>query len=219
MIKPTQQAEQGHGEEKEESAFSSVKAFKKNWGEKLARNMALSGMLVLTLTAVRNAKLPSGETVLTAVKQLVDAGWDEQVGKISFVSTLLPESVAVFFQTEPQGDYLAPCFGALQHAWTEQEPYLGYLAPDDRVYAIAPGQVMSLSHGEDEKKVLRIRQEDGLETLYYNLAASAVQEGDRVTASTCLGTALPQGVMIEVRQAGRAIDPTSSLSPRGEDAL
>ena len=76
---------------------------------------------------------------------------------------------------------------------------------------------MSVSHGIDAERVLRIRQDDGLETLYYELGSATVREGDHVSADTYLGCALPdKAVTIEVRRAGRAIDPTESILPRKE---
>ena len=190
-----------------------------HWSEKLARNLALAGMLVLTVTAVRNARLPSGATVLTAVQEMVDTDWDDHLGKISFVSNLIPETVAVFFESPLEAEWIAPCFGEVDHPWSQAEPYVGYTAGDRRVFAIASGQVMSLAHGPEEELILRVRQEGGIEALYYNLASVNVSEGDTVSEKTCLGEALPDGALIEVRRAGRAIDPTAALSPRGEDSL
>ena len=60
-----------------------------------------------------------------------------------------------------------------------------------------------------------VRHENGLETLYYNLASVQVQEGDAVTASTCLGLRLPlEEAFMEVRRSGRAIDPSALVTPR-----
>ena len=190
-----------------------------HWGEKLARNLALSAMLVLAVTAMRNAELPSGDTVLTAVQQMIDGKWDDGLGKISFVGNFLPESVAVFFEEPPETELIAPCPGPVTHAWSESEPYLGFEAGDGLVYAAGAGQVMSLSHGLEDEYILRVVQEDGLEVLYCNLASVNVSEGDGVTAGTCLGEALPQGAVMEVRRAGRPIDPTANMKPRGKDGL
>ncbi len=203
---------------KEQAEINYLPSDKSHWGERLARNLALAGMLVITIAAMRNAELPSGATVLTAVRQMIDGEWDDHLGKISFVGRFLPETVAVFFESAPDAELAAPCFGSLTHAWTEQEPYLGYEGEDKRVFAVAAGQVMSVSHGPDEEFILRVRHEDGLETMYYNLSSYAAAEGDMVTPGTCLGEALPGGVFIEVRRAGRAIDPTGLIMPRGGSA-
>lgn len=188
------------------------------WGERLARNVALAGLLMVTVAAMRNAELPSGNTVLTAVRQMVDGEWDGHLGKISFVGRFLPETVAVFFESAPDAELTAPCFGSLSHAWTAEEPYLGYDGQDKRVFAVAAGQVMSVYHGPEEEYILRVRHDDGLESMYYALASVAVSEGDVVTSGTCLGQALPEEVVIEVRRAGRAIDPTDLMTERAGTA-
>lgn len=191
---------------------------KMHWGEKLARNTALAGMLILTIVSVRNAQLPSGETVLSAVQDIIDADWDDHLGKISFVSRLLPETVAVFLEPETKMELTAPCIGVISHAWNSSEPYIGYSSTDQKIYAVCSGQVMSAAQGLGQELILRIRHEDGLESMYYNLASVNVQEGDQVSVQTCLGSALPgMEALIEVRRAGRPIDPTSSLSPRQEE--
>lgn len=187
---------------------------KPRWGERLARNAALAGLLMVTVAAMRNAELPNGGTVLTAVRQAVDGEWDGHLGKISFVGRFLPETVAVFFESAPDAELTAPCFGSLSHAWTAEEPYLGYAGQDKRVFAVAAGQVMSVYHGSDEEYILRVRHDDGLETMYYALSSVAVSEGEAVSVSTCLGQALPEGAVIEVRRAGRAIDPTDLMAER-----
>ena len=205
-------------EQKENGKPAYYSAEKTHWSEKLARNFALAGMAVLIITAVRNAELPSGQTVLTAVQDVIDTDWDERLGKISFVGNFVPDVVSVFFESPLTAEWTAPCFGAVDHAWSQDEPYVGYAGTDRRVFSIADGQVMSVAHGPDEEKILRVRQENGIEVMYYNLASVSVGEGDTVSVHTCIGEALPSGVIVEVRRAGRAVDPTASLSPRKEDA-
>ena len=192
-------------------------AARPRFGERLARNLALSGILVLAVVSVRNARLPSGQTVMTAVQEMIDPSWEDQLGKISFVGNFLPETMSVFFETPLDSRLTAPCIGPVQHAWTEQEPYLGYQSADGLVYAAAEGQVMSVSHGLDEERIVRVRHENGLETLYYNLRSVLVREGDPVTASTCLGQKLSGAqALIEVRRAGRPIDPGAMITQREE---
>jgi len=191
-------------------------ALKMGWAEKLIRNAAVVGILALTVSAVHNAGLPSGQSVVTAVQEMIQGDWDSQLGKISFVSNLLPETVSVFFEAPYAAVLAAPAQGKVLHAWSEGEPYLGYDAGDGRVFAASEGQVMSVAHGMDEERVVRVRQRDGLECLYYGLEEALVREGDQVTADTCLGRLLPgQEAVIEVRRYGRAIDPTDLLRPRG----
>lgn len=186
------------------------------FGEKLARNMALAGMILLVIVSVRNEQLPAGETVLTAVQQLIQPDWEKNLGKISFVSKLFPKTVSVFFDTSFSAPVTSPCFGAVTHPWSAEEPYLAFSPSEKWMYAAAAGQVMSVAHGDAEEKILRIRHEDGLETLYYGLDELYVREGDEVTASTCLGTVLAGGgAAFELRRAGVSVDPAPVLTARG----
>jgi len=209
-------------EKMQESRKSRIEymASKPSFGVHLTRNLALAGMLLLAITSVRNAALPSGKTILASVQDIIETDWDSDIGKISFVSNLFPETVSVFFDSSPDALLTQPCFGELIHPWDQNEPYLGYESADSKVYAVAAGQVMSIAHGNNEEKILRIRQADGLETLYYNLASISVQEGDYVTSSTFLGQVLPAAqAVIEVRKDGLAIDPTGMMEYRGDRAL
>ena len=49
-----------------------LKAEKTRFGDHLSRNMAAADLLVLTVVSVRNAKLPGGKTVMTAVQEQAD---------------------------------------------------------------------------------------------------------------------------------------------------
>lgn len=183
--------------------------------EKLARNLALAGMLLLTIVSIRNEQLPSGQTVSAAVRQLIEPEWEERLGKINFVGNFLPESVAVFFDTAPSAALAAPCLGPVTHAWTQEEPYLTFQSADGKVYAAASGEVMSVAHGANDENILRIRHDDGYETLYYGLQETAVREGERVTAATCIGNFDPSAPSaFEVRRFGLPVDPTAMLAER-----
>ena len=188
-----------------------------SWQERLSRNLALSGICLLTILAIRNAQLPNGETVLTAVQQIVDQNWDDNLGKISFVSNFFPESAAVFFETEPDPQFSTPCFGEISHAWSINEPYISYkTASNESIYSIAAGRVMTVAHSNNDNIIIRITHDNGLETLYYDLDNVQVQEGDHVTVDTCIGTGK---AIVEVRQNGLPIDPTKMLSKRTGAAL
>ena len=140
--------------------------------------------------------------------------------KISFVSNLFPETVSVFFDASDAPSLTAPCFGTLVHPWQEKEPYLGYQSADGRVYSASAGQVMSLAHGMNNERILRIRHENGTETFYYHLGNTYVKEGDTVTGNTCIGHAMENmDVILEVRKNGVPVDPAPWIRARSEEAL
>lgn len=169
--------------------------------QRLARNCALTALLLLTVTSVRNERLPSGQTVLTAVQTMTGEGWDDTLGKISFVSALVPDTVAVFGSGQASYSLYAPGKGELTHPWSNAEPYLSYRAEDGQVYALNGGQVMSVTANAGNGYSLRVRQADGLEAMYYDLSAVRVQEGDEIKAQACIGSCQQEAV-IEVRRDG-----------------
>ncbi len=187
--------------------------------EKLSRNAALAALMLLSIVSIRNAQLPSGQTLLTAAQTILDPEWDETLGKIDFVGHFFPETVSVFFETDIEKYRLAaPCTsGRLVHVWSEKEPYLGYKSPDgSTVYAVGDGQVMSLSHGMEEENIVRVRQEDGLEILYYNIATLSIQEGDEIKQGQGIGSILAEKeTVIEVRRNGMPVNPTAWIHEAG----
>lgn len=199
---------------KETPVISSSKPL---FGERLVRNLAFSCLILLAVVSVRNEKLPTGETVLSAVREITDPQWGEGLGKISFVSRLFPEAVSVFFDDDAPAfsALVSPCLGEISHAWKKEEPYLSFGSSDRFVYAAAPGQVMSVAHGMDDERIVRVRHENGLETVYYDLAEARVREGDQVDESTCLGVLLSgRDAAFEARYAGRSFDPAARMLPR-----
>lgn len=183
-----------------------------SFGERFARNAAVAMLLLIAVVSARNARLPSGQTLLTAAKELVEDNWEDRLGKISFVSRMLPETVSVFFEAASDAKYAKPCVGTLVHTWSLSEPYLGYANEGEAVCAIMEGEVVATAHGNGEERIVRVRQTDGLETLYYNLAELSVHEGEVVAQGAVIGAPLMnRQTIIEVQRAGKSIDPSAAL--------
>lgn len=181
---------------------------KKSFFDSLTRNVAVAAALLLFVVAVRNAAIPEAKDVFTAVKDGVNMNLDETLGKLSFVSSLLPESALVFWNTEDSVQVTAPVHGDVVHTFSEAEPYVGLLGVSSDVHAAADGEVMNIAHGDGEERVVRLRHDDGLETVYGNLSQCYVDEGDQVYEGDIIGeTADNQPVYFEVRRSGRSVDP------------
>lgn len=74
---------------------------KRHWGEELLKNMGVAAALVLCAVAVRSGEWTDAQwtdTVLTAATG--DMLLDDQLGKLTFVSSLFPEATLVFGETE-----------------------------------------------------------------------------------------------------------------------
>lgn len=185
---------------------------KKAFAERLTRNVAVAAALLLCAVAIRNAALPDAQGAFDAIQQGVTLNLDETLGKLTFVSSLLPESALVFLNTSPVLEVSAPVNGNVVHAWSANEPYIGLKGISRDVRAAADGEVMAVAHGDNEEKIIRIRHSDGMETIYYNLETSLVSEGDPVYEGDVIGqTADQQPVYFELRRDGRSIDPTSVM--------
>ncbi|MBQ9943720.1 MAG: M23 family metallopeptidase [Clostridia bacterium] len=176
---------------------------------KLTRNTAFLMLLLVCLASIHNQQLPDGRTVLTAVQSTVDQEWDESLGRITFVDNMMPQTLSVFFQEEETYSLSLPCNGTLVHLWETHAPYVSFNTAGS-VLAIADGEVMSLSHDSTDQLSLRIRHENGLESVYYHLASTPLREGDMVTSGEAVGS-LQEGhnLVLDVRRNGLSIDPVA----------
>ena len=185
--------------------------------DRLVRNLAVVGGLVLVIAAVRNSSIPEAQSVFSAIQEGTGMQWDESVGKLSFVNSLLPEDIQAVWSESNVLSVFSPVKGSIIHAWSQQEPYL-LIAGDVRdVRASANGEVMSIAHGMEEERIVRIRHDDDTETVYGNLESCNVDVGDRVSAGDILGQLRrEQPLAFEVRVDGRSVDPTGQLKPLTE---
>lgn len=176
---------------------------------KLTRNTAFLMLLLVCLASIHNQQLPDGRTVLTAVQSTVDQEWDESLGRITFVDNMMPQTLSVFFQEEETYSLSLPCNGTLVHLWETHAPYVSFDTAGS-VLAIADGEVMSLSHDSTDQLSLRIRHENGLESVYYHLASTPLREGDMVNSGETVGS-LQEGhnLVLDVRRNGLSIDPVA----------
>lgn len=192
----------------------------KSWGkallqlDKLGRNLAVVGGLFLVVVAVRNSTLPEAQSVFNAIQASAQMEWDESVGKLTFVNALLPESVRAVWQENPVAEVFAPVQGEIVHAWSQSEPYLMIQSGASNVRASADGEVMSIAHGLGEERIVRIRHDDGNETLYGNMQECYIETGDRIAAGEMIGKLLKdQPLAFELRVQGRSVNPAKLLRP------
>jgi len=181
---------------------------KKRWSEKLARNMSLSAALLIAIAAIRTVgHEPTAQAVFHAIEDQLTWDMDEELGKLTFVSNMLPEASMVFWNGASDIEISAPVNGKVIHTWSTQEPYLLLEGKDTSVSCCADGEVMSIAHGENEEEIIRVRHENGLESLYGNIQCF-VEVGDAVLRDQVIGNPIKDTqVYFEVRQAGRSIDP------------
>ncbi len=180
--------------------------------DRLLRNIAVVGALLLVVVAVRNTGTTPTQSVFAALQSNVNVEWDESLGKLSFVSNLIPSSVQAVWNEQDTASVLAPSSGEVVHAWSEAEPYLELKSGVADVRAAANGEIMSIAHGLDEELIVRLRHDDNTETLYGNLAACYMDVGDYVFAGDIIATVLNgKPLAFELRKDGRSIDPKGKL--------
>lgn len=193
---------------------------KKSFGErllrtdKLIRNLAVVGGLLLTVVAVKNAGAPEAQSVFSALQESAGMEWDESLGKLSFVNGILPEELQAVWNEKEELAVFAPVNGQTVHAWSVQEPYVEYQTTVLDVRAAADGEVMSIAHGLDEERIVRVRHDDETESIYGNLDTCYVEVGDYVYAGDVFARLLDgKPLAFELRKDGRSIDPEGLLKP------
>lgn len=190
----------------------------KGFADKLTRNLAMASALLLCIVAVQAGSDPTTVSVFQSAQEHLSMDLDDTLGKLSFVSNLVPDSALVFWNAGATPQVSTPADGAIVHAWNQSEPYLTFQGANGNVTSAAAGEVMSVAHGEDEERIVRVRHENGLESLYGNLSACFVQEGDQVSEGDLIGQSQAESeVYFELRQDGRSIDPTYYLKDAGSD--
>ena len=185
---------------------------KKLLGEKLTRNVAIATLLLLTVIGLRESG-PQGKALLQTIQDTVESQWDQNVGKLTYVSNTIAESIQVFGRS-PSLDtqLLSPVAVQAVQAWTAEAPYLLYENAGN-VFAAASGEVVQIAHDDYSEYIVRISHADGLNTLYYGLSSCFVQEGDSVQAETLLGIS-GSSFAFEAQKNGKSIDCSGLLAFR-----
>ena len=173
---------------------------KDGWGkrllraDKLVRNLAVVGAMLLTVIAVKNAGSPDA--------------------KLSFVGGILPDGIQAVWSERETVTVFEPMAGDTVHAWSQSEPYMAFMSAVRDVRAVADGEVMSVAHGLEEERILRVRHDDDTESIYGNLLTCYAQEGDRVYAGDVIATTIEgKPLVFELRRDGRSINPEGLLKP------
>lgn len=180
--------------------------------ERLSRNTAIAGLVLLTIVGIRTAAAPDGDTLLHALQTAVQSEWDENLGRLSYVSSSIGESMQVFSGQKNAYQLTSPVSAQPSNAYSSEEPYLRYCYTGD-IYAAAPGEVSAIMHDDNERYIVRILHADALECVYYGLDSCYVQEGDEVSMQTVLGHSA-QDFVFQAYRLGKAIDCTALLAAR-----
>ena len=186
-------------------------------GEKLLRNTAVACALMLSVMALKNVDQPWSRKVTEGVKQAMTMriDWDETLGRLSFVRSLMPETALVFLNLGGQAELSAPVSGEITHEYTDQQPWLEYgCGAAQPVYSAMQGAVTAVGEGAGGDWIVLIRDSDGRETVYGYLANVYVEVGQAVEAGQQIGATADEEnsrLYFELRENGEAADPTARI--------
>ena len=184
-----------------------------NFGERMLRNTAVCVAVLLCTIAIKSIDAPIAQTVSGELRDWVTMDLDESLGSLKFVQNILPDAALVFWHIGSAQTFAEPTEMALAHSWRENEPYLTYAADRQTpVTASAPGEVMSISVSSDKTYTVRVRHKDGLETIYGNLQACMVHEGDEIAAAQTIGAS--SELYFEIRGEGRSMNPVPLMAAK-----
>lgn len=149
-----------------------------------------------------------------AVMSHLTAGfeYDDSLGRLQFVSNILPQSAMVFLTTGDETDdtLLLPTSAQIAHTWSQQEPWLEYACTGD-IGSCKDGEVMTVVKNRSDEYTVRILHEDGYESVYSGLDTVAVSESSEVAAGQVIGTAAGFAAF-ELRKDGLSVLPVFSGS-------
>ena len=137
--------------------------------------------------------------------------YDDTLGRLQYVSNILPESAMVFLNTDaiaPENQI--PIQGTVSHPWTQDEPWLEYECTGD-ISACQSGEVMTIIPNNADRFTVRILHENGFESIYSGLHEVYLSDHDQVLAGQRIGTAVGSAAF-ELRKDGLSILPVFSDS-------
>ena len=183
---------------------------KKTDTKRLLRNASISAAVLLCLFAVGGALGGSSrisQAVMSHVK--TDFEIDDSLGRLQFVSSILPESAMVFLQGADQVVTVsAPVRSQETHAWTQEEPWLEYVCTGV-VTACSEGDVMTIVQNREGEYTVRLRHENGFESIYSGMSEVNLREGDHVLCGDQVGWTDGFSAF-ELRQDGLSVQPVFS---------
>ena len=136
--------------------------------------------------------------------------YDETLGRLQFVSNILPESAMVFLSGDSSGNMKlsAPIAVPAVHAWRPEEPWIEYTHVGD-VSACQDGEVMTIVRNHQNEFTVRLLHDHGYESVYSGMRAIQLKEHDRVEAGQTIGISAGFAAF-ELRKDGLSVQPVFS---------
>lgn len=179
------------------------------WDKRLLRrSVPLAAVFLCIGAAAVTTALFGGD--VQAVMSHVTAGfeYDETLGRLQFVSNILPESAMVFLAGGDDAQTCAsilPTETKLLHAWSADEPWMEYEGNGEMSCCMA-GEVMNTVRNRQNEYTVRILHPNGYESVYSGLSGICVQEGESVASGAAIGT-MSGMAAFELRKDGLSVMP------------
>ena len=186
----------------------------KRISKRLLRRTGIFAVVSLCMGGCVYMVLSKPEQVQSVMSHLTaDFEYDDTLGRLQFVSSILPESAMVFLNSD---DYLTemilPTSAQQTHAWTQEEPWIEYACVGE-IAACDAGEIVTVVKNRQDEYTVRVLHDHGYESVYSGLHAIQVEEGTHVQAGQQLGTAAGVAAF-ELRKEGLSILPTFSSDVR-----
>lgn len=171
----------------------------------LSKGIPLAAV-VLCLGTAAVLHLRTGDTAVTSH---VTAGfeYDNTLGRLQFVSNILPESAMVFLNgsNEEVLSVMAPVQAEVVHVWSQAEPWLEY-ACSGKVANCLDGEVMTVVKNRENEYTVRMMHDNGYESVYSGLQDVDIEENNWVKMGQSLGSS--SGFLaFELRKDGVSVMP------------
>ena len=178
------------------------------------RNVVISMAAVLCL-GIGAYNLTTDHEKATEVMSHITADfeYDDTLGRLQFVSNILPDSVMVFLENKATDiSVFAPTEAATTHTWNDTEPWLEFDISNE-VSACSDGDVMTVVKNRNDMYTVRILHNDGYESVYSGLDDVNVAQLDRVLAGDRIGSGA-NGSSFELRKDGLSVMPQFQVMGR-----
>ena len=170
------------------------------------RNVTISAAAFLCL-GVASFSLVSGNSI--PVQVTTDFEYDNTLGRLQFVSSLIPESAMVFMQSDMAEELAQPANGQMElHVWSVEEPWIE-VACYGEIHACDDATVMTVVKNRAQTYTVRLMHENGYESVYSGLGEVSVKEGEYVMRNASIGYA-DGTAAFEYRKDGMSIYPVFS---------
>ena len=156
------------------------------------------------------------EDAVRVMKQVTaDFEYDETLGRLQFVSNILPESAMVFMENSIERDMTRPHYADETHEWKPDEPWIEYRG-EGKVFACDAGYVMDVVKNRKDEYTVRLSHDMGYESVYSGLSQVYLTEDECVVSGEEIGR-VDDGLAFEIRRDGMSICPAfSELNTEGK---